>query len=80
MFKRLPFEENLTDRILLELVFSTQPDTRQRKHAVMVANALAKFAGIDPTFRTSKYSSKRLRVFLDFAIAYPKNRDRKILV
>ena len=51
MFKRLPLEEKLSDRVLLELVFSTQPDTRQRKRAVMVANALAKFAGIDIDFK-----------------------------
>ena len=47
MFKRLPKDEKLSDRVLLDLVFTTQPDTRQRKRAVMVANALAKFAKIE---------------------------------
>lgn len=47
MFKRLPSDEKLSDRVLLDLVFSTEPDTRQRKRAVMVANALARFAAID---------------------------------
>ena len=47
MFKRLPLEEKLSARVLLDMIFSTKPDTRQRKRAVMVGTALAKFAEID---------------------------------
>ena len=47
MFNRLSKNEKLSDRLLLDLVFSTEPDSRQRKRACMVAGALAKFAKID---------------------------------
>ena len=64
MFKRLPESEKLSDRILLDLVFSTKPDTRQRKRAVMVGSALAKFAGIDidlTPYQGTYNSSKTVR-------------------
>ena len=54
MLKRLPQDEALSDRILLDLIFSTEPDSRQRKRAVMVANSLAKFAGLDVSFNRYK--------------------------
>ena len=44
MLKRLPMDEPLSDEVLLDLVLSTLPDSRQRKRAVMVANALFSFA------------------------------------
>jgi hypothetical protein len=47
IFKRLDPSKNFTEDILIELVFTTLPDTRQRKRAVMVASALAKFAKLD---------------------------------
>lgn len=47
MFKRLPLGEKLSDRVLLDLVIDTKPDSRQRKRACMVAQALAKFAKIE---------------------------------
>ena len=54
MFKRLPKDEKLSDRVLLDLVCATEPDTRIRRRAVMVANALAKFAGLDTDFNRYK--------------------------
>ncbi len=54
MFKRLPSQEKLSDRVLLDLIQSTEPDTRTRKRAVMVANALAKFAGLNIDFNRYK--------------------------
>ena len=50
MFKRLPKDEKLSDRVLLDLIISTEPDTRTRVRAVMVAQALAKFAGLNPDY------------------------------
>jgi hypothetical protein len=50
MLKRLPKVEVLSDRLLTELIFTTEPDTKQRKRAVMVANALASFAGLTVDF------------------------------
>ena len=53
MFRRLPKNEKLSDRVLLDLIFSTKPDTRIRIRAVMVAQALARFAGLNLDY--SKY-------------------------
>ncbi|MDJ0681776.1 MAG: hypothetical protein QNJ18_18195 [Xenococcaceae cyanobacterium MO_167.B52] len=47
MFKRLPQSEKLSDLVLLDLIFDTKPNSRQRKRACIAASALAKFAGID---------------------------------
>ena len=47
MFRRLSPGEHLSDLILKELVLTTEPDTRQRIRACMVAQALANFAKID---------------------------------
>ena len=53
MFKRLPKGEKLSDHVLLDLIFTTKPDTRIRIRAVMVAQALARFAGLNVNY--SKY-------------------------
>jgi hypothetical protein len=53
ILKRLPKNEVLSDRLLTELIFTTEPDSRQRKRTVMVAEALATFAGLTVDF--SKY-------------------------
>lgn len=50
MFDRLPMNERLCDRVLVDLVLSTEPDSRQRKRAVMVANALASFAELNERY------------------------------
>ena len=64
MFKRLPGHEKLSKEILLSLVFDTQPDSRQRQRACMVAQALAKFAGLDldlSSYKGSYDSTKAIR-------------------
>ena len=60
MFRRLPEEEKLSERVLLDLVFSTLPDSRQRKRACMVAQALANFAqiNVDLSPYKGKYNSR----------------------
>ena len=50
MFSRLPSSEKLSDKLLLDLIFTTEPDSRQRKRACMVAQALAKFADLNVNF------------------------------
>lgn len=47
IFKRLNPDEILTGEVLTQLVFTTEPDTRQRQRAVMAASSLAKFAEIE---------------------------------
>ncbi|MEM8831915.1 MAG: site-specific integrase [Cyanobacteria bacterium P01_G01_bin.19] len=54
MFNRLNITDNLTENVLLDLVLSTNPDTRQRKRAVMVANSLAKFTELNCDFNRYK--------------------------
>jgi hypothetical protein len=46
IFKRLNPDETLTGEALIQLVLTTDPDTRQRQRAVMAASSLAKFAEI----------------------------------
>jgi integrase len=47
MYKRLPSFEKLSPDLLFELIFSTTPNSRQRKRACTAVSALAKFAGIE---------------------------------
>jgi integrase len=47
MLKRLPLREPLTRDLLHQMVVSTKANTKSRKRAVMVANAIARFAKID---------------------------------
>lgn len=47
IFKRLNSTDNLTDELLIQLVLSTEPDSRQRQRAVMATSALAEFAKIN---------------------------------
>ena len=47
IFKRIDSKENLTEETLIQLVLTTDPDTRQRQRAVMAASSLAKFAEIE---------------------------------
>ena len=46
IFKKLPTEEKLTEKVLLEAVLTTNPDTRTRKKACTYLAALSKLAGI----------------------------------
>ncbi len=39
MLKRLPKDEALNERVLLDMVLTTEPDSRQRKRAVLSLNA-----------------------------------------
>lgn len=61
--KYLPPKSALTRDVLHEMVVATQPNTRQRVRACMVANRLAKFAGIsyDPMPYRGRYSSKTIK-------------------
>jgi len=47
VFKKLPQDRELTEAIILALIATTTPETRQRKRYVMALNALAKFAGLN---------------------------------
>ncbi|ELS01101.1 hypothetical protein Xen7305DRAFT_00008030 [Xenococcus sp. PCC 7305] len=73
MFKRLPQGVELNKEALSNLVFSTDADTRTRRRAVMVANAIAKFAGLNINFNEYKgnYTNKNSERILptDEAIA-----------
>ena len=64
MFKRLPSAEKLSNQVLLDLIITTKPDTRQRKRACIAAQALAKFAGfnINLSAYTGKYNSFKTTV------------------
>ena len=46
IFKKLPKEEKLSERVLIETVLTTSPDSRTRKKACTYLTALAKLAGI----------------------------------
>ena len=54
MFKRLPMSDSLSKQVLLDLILTTKPDSRQRKRAVLVANSLAKFAQLNLDFNRYK--------------------------
>ena len=54
MLKRLPKDEVLNERVLLDMFLTTEPDSRQRKRAVLVANSLAKFAEMNISFNRYK--------------------------
>ena len=45
-FKKLPSDEPLTERVLMDVILSTEPDTRTRQRVCRVLTALAKFAGV----------------------------------
>lgn len=47
IFKRLNFDDSLNGEILIQLVLTTEPDSRQRQRAVMATSALANFAKLD---------------------------------
>ena len=65
IFKRIDSRENLTEETLIQLVLTTDPDTRQRQRAVMAASSLAKFAEIEVDLRRYKEN-----------YSYLKNSDR----
>lgn len=56
VLKRLPSDAALSAEVLKDLIFRTNPDTRSRQIYCMVANSLAKFAGLD--FDFSIYAGK----------------------
>lgn len=60
MFRRLPGGEKLSVSVLLDLILATKPDGRQRKRAVMVASALARFAGLNVDFKRYRGSYSHL--------------------
>lgn len=61
MFNLLNISDNLTEPILTDLVLTTDPDTRQRKRAVLAANSLAKFAKLDCDFNRYKGNYSHLK-------------------
>ena len=60
MFSRLNSTDNLSEQVLIDLVLTTNPDTRQRKRAVLVANSLANFAKLDVDFNRYKGNCRLL--------------------
>ena len=54
IYQRLNPADSLNEQILVDLVISTKPDTRQRKRAVLAANSLAKFANLEVDFNRYK--------------------------
>ncbi len=50
IFKRLNPSDRLSEEKLIELILTTEPDTRTRKRAVNAAKCLAKFAKLDCEF------------------------------
>lgn len=54
MFKRLDPQAKISPEALTDLIFTTKPDSRTRVRAVMVANALAKFANVSEDFSRYK--------------------------
>lgn len=61
IFNKLPAEP-LSPELLLKVINDIPPDSRQRKRAVQVCAALAKFAGLQADFSTliGSYSPKRV--------------------
>lgn len=62
ILSKLPSHEPLSTEQLLKVINDIQPDSRQRKRAVMVCGALARFAGIDHDYSAlgGSYSPKRV--------------------
>lgn len=62
VFKRLPPNKSLSAEVLKQLIFTTQPDTKNRKRYCIVLGALARFANIDFNTRifAGKYSPKKV--------------------
>ncbi|MBD2743688.1 site-specific integrase [Coleofasciculus sp. FACHB-1120] len=62
VLRQLPQDELLSVDLLKTLVLATTPDSKSRKRVCMVANALAKFAGLDYDFRpyAGRYSPRRV--------------------
>ena len=54
IFKRIDSKENLTEETLIQLVLTTEPDTRQRQRAVMAVSSLAKFVEIEVDLKRYK--------------------------
>jgi integrase len=72
VLKALPLDKPLTRDRLHELVIATEPNTKSRKRAVMVANAIARFAKIDYDGapyrgRYSQFNSTKTRMLPDDA-------------
>lgn len=65
IFKRIDSKEKLTEETLIQLILTTEPDTRQRQRAVMAASSLAKFAEVEVDL--GKYKGN---------YTYLKNSDR----
>jgi integrase len=59
ILKRLNPDEILTEQTLIDLILSTEPESRMRKRAVMVLSKFAKFCGIDCDLKS--YSPKYLK-------------------
>lgn len=51
IFDKLPLDRPLNHEELLAVVLSTEPDTRTRQRACRVLESLAKFAGLDCSFK-----------------------------
>jgi integrase len=51
IFDKLPLDRPLTADELLAVVLSTEPDSRTRQRACRVLESLAKFAGLDASFK-----------------------------
>lgn len=54
VFQRLNKDDSLSEEVLIDLIVSTKPDTRQRKRTVIAANSLAKFAKLNVEFSRYK--------------------------
>lgn len=63
IYKKLPQDEALTERIIMDCLLSTTPDSRTRKRAVIALQKLADLAGleIDLSGYKGKYSPKRVK-------------------
>jgi integrase len=62
ILNKLPADELLSPELLLSVINDIPPDSRQRKRAVQVCSALAKFAGMQTDFSNliGSYSPKRV--------------------
>ena len=47
IFKKLPMDQPLTEKLIMDCLLSTEPDTRTRKRAVIALQKLANLAGLD---------------------------------
>jgi hypothetical protein len=62
ILNKLPSDQSLSPELLLEIIGAIAPDSRQRKRAVQVCSALAKFAGFQTDFSNlvGSYSPRRV--------------------